>query len=294
MDSVTHALFGLTIYGATNKEDMPKEVKKSVFVAAVAGSMIPDIDVISQLWDTEGMYQMWHRGITHSIFLVPVWALLIWLVCFLIWKTKDRRIFYIAALAVFIHNTSDILNAWGTGYFEPFSDARLGFGTIPIVDVVIWLIMLIGFLVVKIKKVTPHKVYKIVWVFIIAHILVQSIQGYIIYQSTVDQYEEQALTARFIPGHFKIAGKNGLEVEVLQGTVWGGLEVVDQITSQAETNLDVLFRENPRAKTLYQWSPFVVVVDDEEKLGIYDPRFFRMGVPFLYEYIYKEDVQIEE
>lgn len=81
MDSVTHTLFGLTIFGATNKENMSKEVKKSAFVAAVAGSLIPDIDVISQLWDTEGMYQMWHRGVTHSIFMVPVWALLIWLFC---------------------------------------------------------------------------------------------------------------------------------------------------------------------------------------------------------------------
>ncbi|WP_078427864.1 metal-dependent hydrolase [Alkalihalobacterium alkalinitrilicum] len=293
MDSVTHALFGLTIYGATNKEEMPIPVKKSVFFAAVVGSVIPDIDVVSQLWDTEGMYQMWHRGITHSIFLVPVWALLIWFICFLVWKTKDRRIFYISALAVFIHNTSDILNAWGTGYMEPFSNVRLGFGILPIVDVVIWLIMFGGFIVVKIKKATPHKVFKLVWVFIIAHVIIQSVQGYILYQSTVNDYEQQALTARFIPGHFKIAGKNGQEVEILQGTVWSGLEVIDHLTSEDETKLDILFNENPRAKTLYQWSPFVVVVDDEEKLGIYDPRFFRMGVPFLEEYIYKSDVTMD-
>lgn len=40
---------------------MPKELKKPLFVTAVAGSIIPDIDVISRFWDTEGLYQMWHR-----------------------------------------------------------------------------------------------------------------------------------------------------------------------------------------------------------------------------------------
>lgn len=289
MDSITHTLFGLTIYGATNKDNMPKELKKSLFVAAVGGSLIPDIDVVSQLWDTEGMYQMWHRGITHSIFFIPVWAILIWLFCFWIWKTKDRRILYIAALSVFIHNTSDILNAWGTGYFEPFSDTRISFGIIPIVDLVIWAIMLVGYLSIRIKKATPHKVYKIVWIFIIAHIMIQGIQGYIVYQSTAPYYEQQVLTANFIPGHFKIVGKNGAEIEVLQLTAWGEPQLVQQITSNEEAPLDVLFAENPYAKTLYQWSPFVVIVDDEEKIGIYDPRFFRFDEPFLFEYIKKEN-----
>lgn len=118
IDSITHTLFGLTLYGAVNKEEMPKELKKPLFFTAVAGSIIPDIDVISRFWDTEGLYQMWHRGITHSLFLVPVWALLLSVLCYWIWSVKDRRVFYIGMLAVFIHNTSDLFNTWGTGYLS--------------------------------------------------------------------------------------------------------------------------------------------------------------------------------
>jgi inner membrane protein len=62
MDTLTHTLFGLTTYGAVNKEKMNKETKKAVFFTTLVGSQIPDIDVISRLWDNEGMYQMWHRG----------------------------------------------------------------------------------------------------------------------------------------------------------------------------------------------------------------------------------------
>ncbi len=102
--------------------------------------------MISALWDTEGMYQMWHRGITHSIFAVPIFAILLCLLCYLIWKVKDRRIFYVGLLSVLIHNTSDLFNAWGTGYFEPFSSIRVTFGVIPIVDLVVWSLILVGYI----------------------------------------------------------------------------------------------------------------------------------------------------
>ncbi|WP_096199774.1 metal-dependent hydrolase [Bacillus sp. FJAT-45350] len=292
MDFVTHTLFGLTIYGATNKEKMTKDVRKSVFVAAVVGSVIPDIDVVSQLWDTEGMYQMWHRGITHSIFMVPIWAALISLLCYFVWKTKDKRIFYISCIAVFVHNTSDILNAYGTGYFEPFSSDRIGLGILPIVDIVIWLIMLGGFLYVRFRKATPHKVYKVVWLLILTHVLLQSIQGYMIYQSTVDNYEKQVITSGFLPGQFKIVGKTGNEVEVFNATIWEEPELIHRLTSQENVDVEFLFEQHPAAKTLYEWSPFVIIVEDEDKIGLYDPRFFRLGEPFLYEYIFKEDLQL--
>src|SRR5690606_5373187 len=136
-----HTLFGLGLYGAVNKRDMDKNTKRAYLLTAVGASQIPDIDVISRLWDTEGLYQMWHRGITHSVFLTPVWALLFFLLSFLLFKVKDKKLFLLGWLAVFIHNTSDLFNAWGTGYLEPFSNMRITFGTIPIVDLVIWFIM---------------------------------------------------------------------------------------------------------------------------------------------------------
>ncbi|WP_431308997.1 hypothetical protein [Halalkalibacter lacteus] len=53
------------------------------------------------------MEQMWDRGLTHSFFLVPVWALVIYAMAFLIWKRKDLLIFHLACVTVFIHNASD-------------------------------------------------------------------------------------------------------------------------------------------------------------------------------------------
>lgn len=288
MDTITHTLFGLTLYGTFDKKDFSKQEKRALLFTTIVGSQIPDIDVISRIWDTEGQYQMWHRGITHSIFMVPVWAILLALLCYLFWRVKDRRIFLMGALAVFVHNTSDLFNAWGTGYLEPFSTVRITFGTIPIIDFVIWGVMLTGFIIAKKSKWPSYRVYRFVWVAIVLHVTIQTSQGYIIYQQISPNYEQQALSAGFVPWNYTVFGKNGGTVEVVQANLWSEPVVQIVLQSDESADLDTLFNEKPEAKTLYEWSPFVVIVDDDELLGIYDPRFYRNGQSFLFEYIEKE------
>ncbi|WP_096201696.1 metal-dependent hydrolase [Bacillus sp. FJAT-45350] len=285
MDSVTHTLFGLTIYGAIDKKEMTPKTKKAFFLTAVVGSHLPDIDVISQLWDTEGNYQMWHRGVTHSLFMVPVWALLLVFLCYILFGVKDRRLFYVGLLAVFIHSTIDLFNAWGTGYFEPLSSIRITFGTLPIVDLVIWAIILTGFLVRRLNKNSTYRVYRYVGIAIALHVLIQSAQGYVIYHKYTDQYEQHTLSASFIPWHFTVIGKEENEIEILSTNLFGYEEQQYLLTSAEDTNLEELFEQRPEARTLYEWSPFVVIVDEDDTLGVYDPRFYRNGQSFLFEYI---------
>src|SRR5947209_7049342 len=116
MDYITHTLFGAAIYGSVNKKDMDRRTKWSLFATAVGASVIPDIDV---KWAKAGThYLMQHRGITHALVMVPVWAAVFSLLCYLILRTKDRRIFYTAIVGVLSHIISDWTNAWGTGLLE--------------------------------------------------------------------------------------------------------------------------------------------------------------------------------
>ncbi|MGO5012162.1 metal-dependent hydrolase [Niallia sp. Sow4_A1] len=288
MDTITHTLFGVGIYQSVNKEQMSKKEKYALLLTSIGASQIPDIDVISQLWDTTGQYQLWHRGITHSVFLAPIWALLFYIINRYIFKIKGIQSFFIALLAVFIHNTSDVFNAWGTGYLEPFSTVRLTFGTIPIVDLVIWFIFLLAFVATKIyPKVKTHLLFRIGWILIVLHIALQSIQGSILYKYYQEDYQDLALSASFIPWHFTIVGKNGDTVDIINDSLLSNAEFVERITSSNNVDLDLLFAENPAAATLYQWSPFVVVVEDNNRIGIYDPRFYRNGESFLGEYLEK-------
>ncbi|NLP52965.1 metal-dependent hydrolase [Bacillus sp. RO1] len=288
MDTITHTLFGMTIYGAVDKRQDDKRTKIAMFVSAVGASQIPDSDVISSLWDTEGMYQMWHRGITHSLFIVPIWAFLFFLISIWFLKRKDWRFLWVPLIAVFIHNTSDLFNAWGTGYLEPFSTIRITFGTLPIVDFVIWIIIAIAFFARKLWNKERHQLYRLVWVLIIAHVALQTSQGYLLYKQYEDKYEQVALSANFLPWHFSIIGKNEHTVEIFDDALFTDPKLQYTLKSAEEADLDTLFAEVPEAKTLYEWSPFVVIVDDKEKLGIYDPRFYRNGQSFLFEYIEKQ------
>lgn len=289
IDTITHTFFGLTLYAAVRKEGWSRKEKTAFFVTAVGGSQIPDIDVISSLWDTAGRYQMWHRGLTHSVFLVPVWAALFSGISWLFWKVKGWKLYALGLLAVFIHDTSDLFNAWGTGYLEPFSTQRITFGTIPIVDLTLWAIMLGGLLFAKLRKISrPYRVFRLVWLLMALHFIVQSAQGYALYEKYADRYEQFALSAGFVPGQFQMIGKRNGAVEISSATAFTEPKLQIELKSQENADLEKLFAANPKAKTLYEWSPFVVLVDDEKQLGLYDPRFYRNGQSFLFESIEKD------
>jgi inner membrane protein len=285
MDSVTHALFGLAVYGAVDKNRMTKPEKRALFCCALIGSQIPDIDVVSALWDTEGQYQMWHRGITHSLFLVPFWAAFIAWVFILIFKVRGWLWFQISLISVFIHSTSDIFNAWGTGYLEPFSNVRLTFGTTPIVDLVFWLLIFGGFLIVRYgpRKWPSFKVYRVVWMLIALHIMVQGLQGAVLYERYKDKYDQLTLVADFVPTQFTLIGKKGTLVEWQNGDVVRGVTLRDSQVSVENADKSLLLQNNKYARTLIEWSPFVVWVEDERRIAIYDPRFYRNGDSFLKE-----------
>src|SRR5690606_30330183 len=287
LDTITHTLFGLALYGAVDKKNMDKKYKRAYLLTAVGASQIPDIDVISQLWDTDGLYQMWHRGITHSLFLTPVWALLFFLLCLLLFKMIDIKLFLLAWLAVFIHITSDLFNAWGTGYLEPFSKMRISFGTIPIVDFVMWIMIGGAFLFSRRNKLKSPYYFKMAWALIAIHIVVQSTQGYLIYKQYEKSSDQVALSANFIPWSFTVITKKAEKVTIYQDNLFQEKKKISVLQSKEDADLDNLFTKLPQAKTLYEWSPFVVVVDDEERLGLYDPRFYRNGQSFLFEYIEK-------
>lgn len=289
MDTITHTLFGLTLYGAVNKSGMSRRERQALLFTTVAGSQIPDIDVISAWWDTAGRYQMWHRGLTHSVLLVPVWAALLAGLARLFWKTRGWFLFAIGCLAVFIHDTSDLFNAWGTGYLEPISSRRVTFGTIPIVDLTFWAIMLGGWLWTRFRRAvgSTYKVFRVVWLLMALHVGIQSAQGYALYERASGTYEQVALSADFVPGVFTVIGKKGTSVDIAKGTVWTGLKTETQLTSAEAADLERLFAANPKARTLQEWSPFVVIVDDEQRLGLYDPRFYRNGQSFLFEFMEK-------
>lgn len=211
-----------------------------MFFATLVGSQIPDIDVVSSLTETgEIMSQMWHRGLTHSIFLVPVWSLLIGWMCNLTWKRKDLVIYLMGVISVLIHIGSDALNTWGTGLLEPFSSIRISIGVIPIVDFIFWIVIAVGWLVsFLMKRGSTHNMLRIAWAVIVLHVIVQSAQAYMIKQQVEHSYEEIAVSAGFVPTQFQVFGKKPESVDILQASIFSKPKLIQKLSSKDNTGCD--------------------------------------------------------
>jgi len=135
LDTFTHALSGALIVRATAPKDpspgsLPRRIGAG-FLAAAA----PDLDfVISYVGPVA--YLEHHRGVTHSVVLLPLWALaLSWLLAKILREPGGWRALYgVCALGLATHIAGDVITSFGTIVFAPFSDWRAAIGTTFIID----------------------------------------------------------------------------------------------------------------------------------------------------------------
>ncbi|MCW5606154.1 MAG: metal-dependent hydrolase, partial [Burkholderiales bacterium] len=137
MDTLTHALSGALCARATApKKPSPAALPlgRRVSVGFLAG-MFPDIDFVAGYFgQLAWLYQ--HRGVTHSLLMLPLWAFaLAWLFS-LFWRRDRswRAYFGVTACVIGVHIAGDWITAFGTMLLAPFSDARFRLSTTFIID----------------------------------------------------------------------------------------------------------------------------------------------------------------
>lgn len=144
MDSLTHifagALTGELLAGN-------KIGKKAMFYGA-AFNTLPDLDVFSEWFTSEPHSMLIHRGITHSF----LFSILFPLLCALLMQRKQTTVgfkgwYVFVFIQLFFHNIIDSLTAYGTGWWEPFSDKRVSFHLLFVADPLFSIAPLLCFLV---------------------------------------------------------------------------------------------------------------------------------------------------
>lgn len=108
----------------------------------------PDLDfVVAFVGPLE--YLQHHRGVTHSLLLLPLWALAVSWVLAKILRAPGgwRELYGVSALGIGAHIAGDVITSYGTMVFAPFSDWRAGIGTTFIIDLWFSGIILVGLLV---------------------------------------------------------------------------------------------------------------------------------------------------
>ena len=138
MDTITHSLLGaLTIRAGLPQTDsrLGPEGRRLVVAGGVAAAF-PDVDYLTYWINPLTFISDWHRGPTHSLVLLPVWAVL--LGSLLSFLTRDRAHWYayvlVSAVALSSAVLSDTLTVWGTQILWPLSDYQAVIGTTFVID----------------------------------------------------------------------------------------------------------------------------------------------------------------
>lgn len=135
MDTLTHALSGALLARATASRAAPKNSLPRRIAAGFLACAAPDMDIVFSLFGPL-TYLVNHRGITHSLILLPLWALLYaWLLAKLLREPGGWRALYgVTAMGLAAHVAGDLITSFGTMILAPFSDWRAGLGTTFIID----------------------------------------------------------------------------------------------------------------------------------------------------------------
>lgn len=155
MDSITHIVLGATIGEAL----AGKKLGKMAMLWGAIAQSLPDIDFVASSWLDTSHDVLAHRGITHSFVAVGVMAFVLTGIAGRIHRGRetigargmserigtpemskatprmagrDWLIFF--GLELFVHIFLDAFNAYGTGWFEPFSHYRVSFHVLFVAD----------------------------------------------------------------------------------------------------------------------------------------------------------------
>ena len=150
MDPLSQATIGAAAAQSVIKK---ADLARIGLIGALAG-MAPDLDVLIQS-STDPLLQLeYHRQFTHSLVFVPFGALLC---AMAFWPFVRRHMsfkaIWLTALAGYAtHGLLDACTTYGTLLLWPFSDARIAWNTISVVDP-LFTLPLLGFVIVAgVKK----------------------------------------------------------------------------------------------------------------------------------------------
>jgi inner membrane protein len=140
MDTVTHGLSGWLVSRAIPSNKYSREATAAV----VVGSLLPDADHVTSLLGSE-MYIKLHRGVSHGFLGIALTSLVIAFLLYKFGKWKDlKKLWLLAFLGQLLHVSLDLLNSYGTQIFQPFSDVRVSFDILFVIDLVFTGIIITG------------------------------------------------------------------------------------------------------------------------------------------------------
>jgi membrane-bound metal-dependent hydrolase YbcI (DUF457 family)/multidrug transporter EmrE-like cation transporter len=155
VDTITHGIAGALIGKAVFRgEDLfaPQAMNRGRILSwsLMLGAIFPDSDVLRDIFSHDRLLIVtWHRSITHSLVMLPLWALL--LAGITRWFAKSRKweapsfaaMSGIYAVGILSHILLDLVTTFGTMIWSPLEWSRPAWDLVFIVDFTLTAILLI-------------------------------------------------------------------------------------------------------------------------------------------------------
>jgi membrane-bound metal-dependent hydrolase YbcI (DUF457 family) len=156
MDTITHgiagALIGKGLFGGRDLFSGPKELQKRRVItwAVTIGAVFPDADVFRDMFSGNPLLMItWHRSITHSLVLMPLWsiglaALTLRIARWRKWQTPGvLALVGLYAAGIVSHIFLDLLTTYGTMIWSPLKWSRPAWDVLFILDFTFTAIVLV-------------------------------------------------------------------------------------------------------------------------------------------------------
>lgn len=149
MDLLTHALMGahaVRLGSAKTARLSARLSARERLLLGAGAAAFPDLDFIGFLVDPLRFLAHWHQGPTHSLVLLPLWALLLGGLFSAI--TRRRQVLgeavLVCAFGLATHLALDLITAYGTMLWFPLSERRMSLGIAFVIDPFMTLVIGIG------------------------------------------------------------------------------------------------------------------------------------------------------
>lgn len=154
MDPISQGVVGATLPQAVVKNN---SYMKYGLLFGCLGGMAPDLDVIIRSQNDSLLFLEFHRQFTHSLIFIPLGGLICALLFhFLFRKPMPFKLNYIyTTLGFATHGLLDACTSYGTQLFWPFSNLRVSWNNVSIIDP-LFTLPLIALILLSLRKGFQH------------------------------------------------------------------------------------------------------------------------------------------
>jgi len=165
MDPLTQGLLGA---GLAQSFARKSKVRLAAICGALGG-MAPDLDVAIRSNSDPLLAIEFHRHFTHSLAFIPIGGLIVGLVLWLVFfkdTERFRSVYIYTTIGLATHGLLDACTSYGTRLLWPFSDERIAWSVVSIIDFAVTIPLLFFVIVSAVRKSQGWAVF-VMYVFIL-------------------------------------------------------------------------------------------------------------------------------